>query len=271
MKRPILILLFLATTIIANDVINGTTYLLELDKNCKNSKIFFSEKKIPLLKHPTKKDNCFAFIPIKYRTKKGKIELLHVQGKIKEKIVLHVKKGNYKKEKLSVPNSKVKPPKSVQNRIYKEYKEAKKIYNSSTKKLYWNKPFIMPLSSKITSDYGNARIFNGTFKSFHSGTDFRAKVGTPIKASNDGIVVIARDRYYAGGSVVIDHGEGVYSAYYHLSRIDVKVGQKIIQKEVVGLSGKSGRVTGPHLHFSIMLLGEKIDPLGFIKKTNSLF
>jgi len=166
---------------------------------------------------------------------------------------------------------KVKPPKSEQNRIYKEYLESKKIYATVTKKRYWEKPFLIPLNSKITSYYGNARIFNGSLKSFHSGTDFRAPTGTKLKAINDGVVVVASKRYYSGNAVIIDHGEGIYSSYSHLSKIKVKVGQKVKRAEVIGLSGATGRVTGPHLHFSIIIESKKVDPLDFIKKINLLF
>jgi len=181
-------ILLLCVNMYASDVINGTTVLLEFDKTYKNSKFIVDEKEIPLIKHPTKKDRYFALIPIPYKIKKDTLKLLHV----KKNITLHVSKGDYKKETLHVNKNKVTPPKSVQDRIYKEYKEAMGIYNTYTKQRYWNKPFINPLNSKITSDYGNARIFNGSLKSFHSGTDFRAKIGTPIIASNDGVIVIAR-------------------------------------------------------------------------------
>lgn len=261
------ILLLLFTNLFAYEGINGTTVLLEFDSSAKDTKLIMENKEIPLIENPIKKDSYFALIPIPYKIKEDTLELLYGN----ENITLHVKNGDYKKETLHVSKDKVNPPKSTLDRIYAEYKEANKIYNTNTPKRYWNKPFINPLSSKITSEYGNARIFNGSLKSFHSGTDFRAEMGTPIIASNDGVVVIARKRYYAGGSVVIDHGEGVYSAYYHLSKINVKVGDTIEQKQIVGLSGKSGRVTGAHLHFSIMLLAQKVNPLDFIKKVNSLF
>lgn len=259
-------ILLLCTNIYASDIINGTTVLLEFDETYKDTKFIVDKKEIPLLKHPTKSNSYFALIPIAYKIKKDTLKLHHV----KEDITLHVSKGNYKKETLHVSKNKVSPPKSVQDRIYTEYKEAMGIYNTYTKQRYWDKPFIHPLNSKITSEYGNARIFNGSLKSFHSGTDFRAKIGTSIIASNEGVVVIAKDRYYAGGSVVIDHGEGVYSSYYHLSEIDVKVGQKVTRSQVVGLSGDTGRVTGAHLHFAIMLFAQNINPLDFINKVNSL-
>jgi murein DD-endopeptidase MepM/ murein hydrolase activator NlpD len=127
----------------------------------------------------------------------------------------------------------------------------------------------MPMKSKITSDFGNARIYNGKTKSYHSGTDFRAKIGTPIIASNDGKIVLAKRRFYAGGSIIIDHGHGIYSCYYHMSRFDVKEGEMVKKNQVIGLSGDTGRVTGPHLHFSIRVGGLQVDPLQFIELVNN--
>ncbi len=267
MYRVFLIFIFL-TNIFAYEITNGKTFLFETDKN---SQILKNNKELPLLKHPTKKDTYFILVPIAYKTKAKEIQLLHVENNKKEKIVLHVKQGAYKKETLKVNPKKVKPPKSEENRIYKEYLESKKIYATVTPSRYWKKPFLMPLKSKITSDYGNARVFNGSLKSFHSGTDFRAPTGTKLKTINNGVVVVASKRYYSGNAVIIDHGEGIYSSYSHLSRIDVKVGQKVKQAEVIGLSGATGRVTGPHLHFSIIIESKKVDPLDFIEKINSLF
>jgi len=126
----------------------------------------------------------------------------------------------------------------------------------------------MPMNSKITSEFGNARVFNGSLKSYHSGTDFRAKVGTPIKSVNDGKVVLVKDRFYSGGSVIVDHGEGVYTCYYHMSKFDVKKGDMVKKGQQLGLSGVSGRVTGPHLHFSARVSGVQVDPLQFINLVN---
>ena len=267
MYKVILFFLFM-TNVFAYEIINGKTFLLEIEEKIKISK---DNIEVPLLKHPTKKNNYFVLVPVDYKTQDKEIKLLHVDGAKSEEIVLHVKQGNYKKETLKVNPKKVKPPKSEQNRIYKEYLESKKIYTTVTKKRYWSKPFLMPLNSKITSEYGNARIYNGTLKGFHSGTDFRAPTGTKLNAVNDGVVVVASERYYSGNAVILDHGEGIYSSYSHLSKINVKKGQHIKQGQSLGLSGATGRVTGPHLHFSIIIDSKKIDPLDFIKKINMLF
>ena len=101
------------------------------------------------------------------------------------------------------------------------------IYNSSSAEIYWKDDFIYPLNSKITSDFGTKRVYNGKLKSYHSGTDFKASDNTPIIASNDGIVKISQNRFYSGNSIVIDHGQGVYSCYFHLNTMNFKVGDKI--------------------------------------------
>ena len=257
-------LLFLPLLLSAYQIKNGEVKLINLEKN---STLIFEGKKIPTVVNPAKKGAYFALIPIRYKHKKG-IYAISIDGK---KIPLHVEVKKYKKEYIRVAKSKVKPDKKHLNKIYKEYKSAMKIYNTITPKRYWNKPFILPLNSKLTSSYGNARMFNHTLKSFHSGADFRAKIGTPIRASNDGVVVIASKRYYAGGSVVIDHGEGLYSCYFHLSKILVHIGQRVKQKEIVGLSGKSGRVSGPHLHYGIRLYSYAINPIQFTKEIDTIF
>jgi len=261
--KGFLTLLILPIFLYALEVKNGEVKILNFDKN---STVFFDSKRVKTLKNPYKKGKFYLLLPIKYRERLGNHTLL-IDGK---KVSLRVEKGRYKKESISVAKSKVKPDKKALNRIYKEYKSAKKIYATFSDIVYWNKPFILPLHSKITSHYGNARMFNHTLKSFHSGVDFRAKIGTKIEAANDGVVVIADDRYYAGGSVVIDHGQGLYSCYFHLSKILVHKGQRVKQKELIGLSGQSGRVNGPHLHFGIRLYSYAINPLQFIKQINTL-
>ncbi len=130
MNRVFIIFLFL-TNIFAYEVTNGRTFLLEVEKN---SQVLKGKTELNLLRHPTKKDSYFVLLPISYKTKDKEIKLLHVNQNKKEKILLHVNKGDYKKETLTVNPKKVKPPKSEENRIYKEYLESKKIYATITKK-----------------------------------------------------------------------------------------------------------------------------------------
>lgn len=211
----------------------------------------------------------FAVVAASYR-QKGEIKLVNGLKSGDETIVFKIVEGEYKKEKITVEGSKVTPPKDVLKRIEEEREEANKIYATANAGLKFNSKFILPMSSAVTSPFGTARVFNGTLKSYHGGTDFRAAVGTPVIAANDGVVAIAKDRYYAGGSVVIDHGEGIYTQYYHLSALNVKVGQSVKKGDIIALSGASGRVSGPHLHFGVIVGGVQVNPINFVKKINEI-
>lgn len=245
-------------------VANGATLIIE-SKQTKPQALYLQNKEFPWVSHPKNSKKKIAFITIPYKTNPG---ILKLNSNVSIKVV----QGEYKKEKINiVDTSKTKPNKVANERISKELAEANAIYRKYTKQRYWNKPFALPLDSIITSPFGSARVFNNEIRSFHGGTDFRAKIGTPIHASNDGIVVISKERFLAGKSVVIDHGEGIYSMYYHCSDLKVKVGQKVQKGQVVALSGDTGRVSGAHLHFGILVNGIQVDPIDFINKVNALF
>lgn len=253
---------------------NGATSLVEFkkEKNFKYEKITFGKKSFKVYQHPSDKSKMYALLPISYYEKPSDkiVDIYYKEnGTVKNRsISIKIKDGEYKKEKIQVTKSKVNPNKKHNKRISKEYHEAMKIYGTSTRENYITSEFMLPLDSFITSDFGKARVYNDTLKGYHSGTDFRAKVGTPIKASNDGVIALVKDRFYAGGTVLIDHGQGIYTCYYHMSKFDVKVNQKIKKGEIIGFSGDSGRVSGPHLHFGIRVGGVQVDPLQFLALMN---
>ena len=116
-----------------------------------------------------------------------------------------------------------------------------------------------------TDSFGTRRIFNGKLASIHKGMDFRAPSGTPVRAGNSGVVVLARPLYYEGNCVVIDHGLGLFTISMHLSRIDVHEGQRVATGERLGLSGATGRVTGPHLHWAVRWQGAYLDPAKLLR------
>ena len=254
----------------ATEVANGKTAMVVLG-GVDHDRLTYEGKTVPLLNHPTDPNRKIALIPIDYKTVPGEKSLLRSSSRGKETLELRVIDGGYPFETLQVEPSKVSPNPEQQKRITKEYREAMAIYDRFTPQRYWSSPFALPMASPITSAFGTARLFNGTLNSFHSGTDFKAKPGTRVLAVNDGIVVLAEERYYAGNSIIIDHGEGLYSCYYHLSRMDVKVGKKVVKGEELGLSGGTGRVTGPHLHFAVMLQGVQVDPMQLLATINALF
>jgi murein DD-endopeptidase MepM/ murein hydrolase activator NlpD len=258
-----------------SNIANGKTAFIEFKKaqNIKYDKVVLEKKEYKIYQHPLDVKKMYALVPISYYEKPSqkKLEIFYKEKDIEKSklILLHVEDGKYKKEKITVQKSKVNPKsKEVKKRIAKEYAEAMKIYAKATSKSQISSKFIAPMNSKITSSFGKARVYNDTLKGYHSGTDYRAKVGTPIKASNDGVVVLVKDRFYSGGTVILDHGHGIYTCYYHMSDFHVKKGQKVAKADIIGLSGKSGRVTGPHLHFSARVNGEQVDPLQLIDLLN---
>lgn len=270
MYRTLLLLFSLVTLAAALEVANGQTALIPVPSDAQ-AVLTDKGKSIPLLRHPLDPSQKIALVPVGYRTPAGVMRLTLPTATGSVFIPLHVTKGAYRSETLTVDPSKVTPDAKQRERIGREYREAMKLYGATTPKRYWDSPFALPMQSTVTSPFGTARLFNGTLNSFHSGTDFRAKPGTPVTAVNDGVVVLAKERYYAGNSVIVDHGEGLYSCYYHLSRIDVEPGNKVAKNEILGLSGQSGRVTGPHLHFAVMLQSVQVDPLQLIETINTLF
>ncbi|MFQ6103460.1 MAG: M23 family metallopeptidase [Candidatus Glassbacteria bacterium] len=129
----------------------------------------------------------------------------------------------------------------------------------------WNRPFIPPLERlTVTEDFGTGRIINGRRRDPHGGLDLRARAGTPVKASNDGIVAFCGQQFYSGKSVFIDHGLGVYSMYFHFDEILVKQGERVRRGQVIGTVGSTGRSTGPHLHWAFQINRARIDPLSII-------
>jgi len=229
------------------------------------------ERNISVVLHPLDPTKGIALIPVDYYAQSGESNLTWIAPGKETMLQFSVRDGVYPTEILSVEPSKVTPPPEAMERIALEKAEAEAIYSHFTPIRYWDKPFIRPLDSNITSTYGSARTYNGVLKSYHGGTDFRALTPTPVRAANDGIVVLAKERYYAGGTVIIDHGEGLYSCYFHLSRFDVNVGDRVTRGQTIALTGASGRITGPHLHFGMMVHGVQSDPLDLLAQFERLF
>lgn len=128
----------------------------------------------------------------------------------------------------------------------------------------WASGFVRPRTTRVTSDFGQRRMFNGTLRSRHWGTDLDGDVGAPVIATNRGIVALVGDHYYAGGLVYLDHGGGLLTAYMHLSEISVAVGDTVARGEMIGRVGSSGRVTGPHLHWLARVGPVLVDPMSLL-------
>ena len=162
----------------------------------------------------------------------------------------------------------VSPPKAVSERISREAIAVRKARAVNSDLEYFLQPVLRPAKGRISGVYGSQRYFNGEPRRPHCGLDIANKTGSPVYAPISGTVVFAEpDLYYSGGTLILDHGHGVTSTYIHLSKLDVKVGQKIEQGTKVAEIGATGRVTGPHLDWRFNWQGERLDPALLMQDT----
>jgi hypothetical protein len=171
-----------------------------------------------------------------------------------------VHSAHYRTSALTVAPQFVQPGPEALKQIAADQVLTEKAYASSSLKPLWRGNFSAPVVAPQTERFGTRRIFNGALASNHKGLDYRAAPGTPVRASNDGVVVLAHSLYYAGNSVFIDHGMGIFTLYMHFSKITVREGQHVVRGQKLGLSGATGRVTGPHLHWAVRWQGAYLDP-----------
>lgn len=166
---------------------------------------------------------------------------------------------------LTVEPRYVDPDPADAARAAREAEETAAIYATVTPEPYWDEPFATPIpGARNGRNFGHRRVFNGQARAPHSGADLTAATGTPILAANRGRVTLAKELFYSGNAVFIDHGQGVHSTYLHLSRIDVGVGEVVERGQVIGLAGATGRVTGPHLHWGVRVLDARVDPFSLL-------
>ena len=174
--------------------------------------------------------------------------------------------GTYRHEQLSVESKFATPDSAAQRRIGDEIEQARAIAREAhATPRKWTRPFAVPRPGRVTSRFGTARVLNGEVQSRHLGTDFAGKVGAPVRAANAGIVALVADFYLAGMVVYLDHGEGIVTGYFHLSKALVATGDTVTRGQIIGRVGQSGRVTGPHLHWIARYGRLTVDPMSLLK------
>jgi Peptidase family M23 len=175
---------------------------------------------------------------------------------------INVRAGKFATERLKVEKQFVQPDPEQQKRVEEEGKKMQAIYDHVTPERLWEGKFRLPLKVISTGgNFGRRRILNGEARSPHAGVDFPAKTGTPVYSSQAGKVVLAENLYYAGNTVVIDHGFGIYTMYAHLSEIGVQEGDMVEAWEEIGKVGATGRVTGPHLHWGLTINHARVNAM----------
>lgn len=165
---------------------------------------------------------------------------------------------------LEVDETFVNPPASVQPRIEREAKRLAGVWQQSAASRLWTGRFLPPVPQPANSAFGSRSIFNGQPRSPHGGADFASPTGTPVKSPGGGRIVLAGNLFYTGNTVIVDHGLGLFSLMAHLSEIAVRENADVAAGDLLGLVGATGRVTGPHLHWTVRLAGARVDPVALM-------
>jgi murein DD-endopeptidase MepM/ murein hydrolase activator NlpD len=178
---------------------------------------------------------------------------------------LAVQAASWRERVLKVESKYTAPPPEVQTRLEEDRAAFSTAFAQPFAPPLFTRNFTLPRKARVTAPFGDRRTFNGQVASQHFGTDLDGKTGAPVHAANDGTVVMTRENYAAGNTVVLHHGGGLYTSYFHLSSIQVKQGATVKRGERLGLVGGTGRVTGPHLHWGAKVDGRWVDPEALLK------
>ena len=178
---------------------------------------------------------------------------------------IEIHPAQYRTTSLTVPPRFVEPGPDALKQIEAEKQLKAKVFAASANEPLWLGSFRAPVRAAPTDSFGTRRLFNGELASIHKGMDFRARPGTPVRAANAGVVVLARPLYYEGNCIILDHGLGLYTLSMHMRRFNVHEGQHVAKGQLLGLSGATGRVTGPHLHWAVRWQGAYLDPAKLLR------
>lgn len=229
----------------------------------KGIRVTFQDKPVLI----RKQDNsvmALVGIPLNAQPGDHTVDITHADGR-QEKVTFQITTKEYATQRLTVPDKrKVNPTKEDLIRIEKESKSTRWAFSQWSPKPTADLDFVIPSPGVASSSFGLRRFFNDEPRQPHSGMDIAAPTGTPVIAPAAGTVILTGDFFFNGRSVFIDHGEGVITMYCHLSKIHVTKGQKVKKKDKIGLVGATGRVTGPHLHWSVSLNDARVDPALFV-------
>ena len=178
---------------------------------------------------------------------------------------LEVASEPYVTVELKVAHKFTAPNRRLLKRIRREEILKHRIFEESSGKQLWAGDFVAPVSESVSEPFGVRRVFNGELKTEHQGMDYHAPRGTRVVAANSGTVLLARRLFFEGNCVIVDHGQGLMTLYMHLSKFKVRKGQKVRRGQLLGLSGATGRATGPHLHLAVRWEGIYLDPAKLLK------
>ncbi len=195
------------------------------------------------------------------------IEIVYPRRTARRRLAVRVLKEEYPVQRLTLPSTMVDLDDRTLVRVKAESNVLRQTFGGAGPHPLWTGGFREPVQGTISGRFGSRRVINGQPKNPHSGEDIAAPEGTSVSVMNDGIVRLTMDHFFTGKGVVVDHGLGLFSMYFHLSRVDVEQGQAMTKGQVLGTVGSTGRATGPHLHWGVRLNGARVDPYSLLKVT----
>jgi murein DD-endopeptidase MepM/ murein hydrolase activator NlpD len=178
---------------------------------------------------------------------------------------LKVVAGKFPSQQLKVDPAYVEVPPAELERIAADREKVARVWASGIATRRWDGPFRLPVDAPTRENFGAKRVFNGKPRSRHEGVDLAAPAGAPVAAPAPAVVALAEELYFSGGTVILDHGAGLFTSYFHLSRIDVKVGESLEAGALLGAVGATGRATGPHLHWGARVNRSRVNALDLLK------
>lgn len=208
----------------------------------------------------------WAVVGVPLTTEPGSIALTVQTPKITKTVPIQIEPFTYKSQHITLKDqTMVSPPPQTLKRIKDELAEQIAAYGTFSDQAPSNLIFDRPVPGRLSSPFGLQRFFNGQPRNPHSGLDFAAPTGTPVKAPANGRVLLIGDYYFNGLTIFIDHGQGVISMFCHLSQINLLPGDLVKRGDIVGAVGSTGRSTGPHLHWNVSLNNARVDPALFLR------
>lgn len=214
-------------------------------------------------------NNCgrgcfFAIGAVDIETSPGKHTIRLGIGEDKINLSFMVSPANFTTLRLTLPEDKVFLSPENLRRAEKEAERLDAVWQIASDKL-WEGRFILPLENEMSTPFGAKRIINNKKVSVHKGMDIKGNAGDSVRASNRGRVVLTEELFFGGNTVILDHGQRIYTIYMHLSKFNVKVGDVVSKGDIIGFVGSSGRTNGPHLHFGVKVVDINTNPVSFVK------
>lgn len=250
--------------VIPAEVRPGDAFMVQIidDQSSDVPIAIFKKKKLPL---SSCGGGCYVALgAVGLETEPGNHTVTLTSGDRSRNLVVKVVPTHFPEIHLTLPEEKVFLNEKDLKRAQKEAETLKAIWIKDTERL-WEGKFILPLENDISTQFGLKRVINKKKNSRHRGMDIRGKRGEEVRASNRGRVVLAEELFFGGKTVILDHGQGIYSIYMHLSEFKVNPDALVSKGEVVGLVGATGRATGPHLHYGLKILNTNTNPLSLIR------